>query len=150
MSKQGDEKKSKRDIKTRPPQKRTDSGIFANLRRLPHPVEEILGLQSQDQDPNQPKTEPAVSSANKRPSRADSAPDEPGRSLAKPAISLANEKPSRPLAKPIIDLESCYKIPTFISDELMPTLPPSEQIVLHRLCRLSFGINRDTTDPVSL
>jgi hypothetical protein len=36
--------KGKNKIPVREPQKRTPSGIFDNLRRLPHPVEEILGL----------------------------------------------------------------------------------------------------------
>ncbi len=31
-------------IKTRQPKKVTNSGIFDNLRPLPHPVEEIMGL----------------------------------------------------------------------------------------------------------
>ena len=38
--------KKKAKIPGRDPQKRTPSGIFDNLRKLPHPVEEILGLTS--------------------------------------------------------------------------------------------------------
>jgi hypothetical protein len=40
--------KSENPIKTRTPQKKTVGGIFANLRSLPHPVEEILGLSESD------------------------------------------------------------------------------------------------------
>jgi hypothetical protein len=38
------EKKTKTAVPKREPQKRTHTGMFDNLRRLPHPVEEILGL----------------------------------------------------------------------------------------------------------
>lgn len=46
MSDSKTKQKTERQIKTRQPQKKTDSGIFANLRNLPHPVEEILGIRS--------------------------------------------------------------------------------------------------------
>ncbi|MGB8508442.1 MAG: hypothetical protein WCD76_08550, partial [Pyrinomonadaceae bacterium] len=38
------EKTKKPQIREREPKKATPPGIFDNLRRLPHPVEEIMGL----------------------------------------------------------------------------------------------------------
>src|SRR5215204_1897271 len=54
--------KAKPVVPTRTPQKKTVSGMFDNLRPLPHPVEEILGFTSQNQfvqsrhNPSQPDT----------------------------------------------------------------------------------------------
>jgi hypothetical protein len=45
-----------------------------------------------------------------------------------------------------------YITPNKLDDEIMPTLPPYEQIILRRLLRLSWGFNRFSpaiTDPVS-
>jgi hypothetical protein len=47
--------KSKPGVPTRTPQKKTSSGMFDNLRPLPHPIEEILGLtNSVHPNPTQP------------------------------------------------------------------------------------------------
>jgi hypothetical protein len=46
--------KSKPGVPTRTPQKKTSSGMFDNLRPLPHPIEEILGFAN----PAQPKPNP--------------------------------------------------------------------------------------------
>ncbi len=49
--------KSKLGVPTRTPQKKTSSGMFDNLRPLPHPIEEILGFTNSTQpDPAQPNT----------------------------------------------------------------------------------------------
>lgn len=49
--------KSKPGVPTRTPQKKTSSGMFDNLRPLPHPIEEILGLANSSQpNPTQPDT----------------------------------------------------------------------------------------------
>lgn len=49
--------KTKPGVPTRTPQKKTSSGMFDNLRPLPHPIEEILGFSTQTQpDPTQPIT----------------------------------------------------------------------------------------------
>lgn len=64
--------------------------------------------------------------------------------------SLANDQLSQSLAKPIISLVNGYRTPNYLDDEIMPTLQPSEQLVLRRLYRLAYGFNRDTTDKVSL
>ncbi len=42
-----------------------------------------------------------------------------------------------------------YKTPNILDDEIMPTLTPSEQVILRRLFRLSYGFNRTITDTVS-
>jgi hypothetical protein len=47
--------KTKLGVPTRTPQKKTSSGMFDNLRPLPHPIEEILGFANSSQpDPAQP------------------------------------------------------------------------------------------------
>jgi hypothetical protein len=47
--------KTKPGVPTRTPQKKTSSGMFDNLRPLPHPIEEILGLSNSSQpNPSQP------------------------------------------------------------------------------------------------
>ena len=46
--------KTKSGVPTRTPQKKTSSGMFDNLRPLPHPIEEILGLTSSQVDSAQP------------------------------------------------------------------------------------------------
>ena len=63
--------KSKPSVPTRTPQKKTGSGMFDNLRPLPHPIEEILGLTSQSQNtqtrpiPSQPNpTQPSPTQPN--------------------------------------------------------------------------------------
>lgn len=43
-----------------------------------------------------------------------------------------------------------FRIPNYLEDELFPTLSVYEQIVLRRLYRLSYGFNRQTTDPISI
>lgn len=43
-----------------------------------------------------------------------------------------------------------YKTPNIIDDEILPDLPIVEQIVFRRLYRLSFGFNRQITDPVGI
>src|SRR5437588_1679159 len=49
--------KTKPGVPTRTPQKKTSSGMFDNLRPLPHPTEQILGFSTQPQpDPPQPIT----------------------------------------------------------------------------------------------
>jgi hypothetical protein len=49
--------KSKPGVPTRTPQKKTSSGMFDNLRPLPHPIEEILGLANSSQPvPSHPNT----------------------------------------------------------------------------------------------
>src|SRR6185503_1777223 len=50
------EKRTKQTIPVREPHKRTKTGIFDNLRQLPHPVEEFLGdvpSRPRDQDTEQ-------------------------------------------------------------------------------------------------
>jgi hypothetical protein len=53
--------KTKAGVPTRTPQKKTSTGIFDNLRPLPHPIEEILGFTSSTQpSPTQPdSTQPS-------------------------------------------------------------------------------------------
>jgi hypothetical protein len=49
--------KFKPGVPTRTPQKKTSSGMFDNLRPLPHPIEEILGFANSTQpDPSQPNS----------------------------------------------------------------------------------------------
>lgn len=71
--------KSRSGVPTRTPQKKTSSGMFDNLRPLPHPIEEILGFANSSQpnpaqpsptrpdpaqpSPTQPKSSPAQESA---------------------------------------------------------------------------------------
>lgn len=65
--------KTKSGVPTRTPQKKTSSGMFDNLRPLPHPIEEILGFTSQ----NQPDTTgPIPTHPN---------PSQPGPAQPKPA-----------------------------------------------------------------
>jgi hypothetical protein len=54
--------KSKPGVPTRTPQKKTSSGMFDNLRPLPHPIEEILGLANSSQ-PNPSQRCPTQPSA---------------------------------------------------------------------------------------
>src|SRR5262249_31320005 len=58
-------------------------------------------------------------------------------------------QPGRLSTKPFIDQLAGYKSPNVLDDEIMPALTPSEQVVLRRLFRLSYGFNRTITDPVS-
>ncbi|MEW6736426.1 MAG: hypothetical protein AB1489_34355 [Acidobacteriota bacterium] len=67
-----------------------------------------------------------------------------------PMVSSANEKLSSKQAKLSISSANWYRTYNDLDDLIMPTLQPSEQIVLRRLFRLSYGFNRDTTDQVSL
>jgi hypothetical protein len=51
--------KIKPGVPTRTPQKKTSSGMFDNLRPLPHPIEEILGLANSAQQPGPTRPNPA-------------------------------------------------------------------------------------------
>src|SRR5919112_2348141 len=73
--------KNKPGVPTRTPQKKTSSGMFDNLRPLPHPIEEILGLANSAQpSPTQPNTtqlnpaQPIPSPPNPSPTQASVAP----------------------------------------------------------------------------
>src|SRR4051794_14450892 len=78
--------KSKPGVPTRTPQKKTSSGMFDNLRPLPHPIEEILGFTNSSQpspaqpDPAQPNlaqpgpTQPDPSQPNSLPIQVSVAP----------------------------------------------------------------------------
>jgi hypothetical protein len=199
-------------IKTRQPQKRTDSGIFAKLRQLPHPIEEILGLQSIEPDypPPQPSTNPATelpgdlstpllispplelprsmeteivgeglerseeitvkikdlpeiedlpkieaqtrpdnNPVTEQPSYSNPATDLPGKELARPKSNQATKLPGQSVAGLRSSKDPGYHVPNWLDDEIMPVLPLSEQAVLRRLYRLSYGFNRQMTDPVS-
>ena len=68
--------KTKPGVPTRTPQKKTSSGMFDNLRPLPHPIEEILGLSnSSHPNPSQPiPTRPSPAQPNSLPTQASVAP----------------------------------------------------------------------------
>ena len=56
------EKRAKQTIPVREPHKRTKTGIFDNLRQLPHPVEEFLGdVPSWPRDKDIGQTDVAIS-----------------------------------------------------------------------------------------
>jgi hypothetical protein len=73
--------KSKPGVPTRTPQKKTSSGMFDNLRPLPHPIEEILGLaNSSHPNPSHPNVaqpnpaQPIPTHPNLPPTQASVAP----------------------------------------------------------------------------
>jgi hypothetical protein len=79
--------KTKPGVPTRTPQKKTSSGMFDNLRPLPHPIEEILGLSNLSQpDPTQPNLT--------QPDPAQPIPAQP-----KPSLAQANVAPTRDFNK---------------------------------------------------
>jgi len=58
-------------------------------------------------------------------------------------------KDSRLSTKSVNNQLPGYRTPNILDDEIMPNLIPSEQVILRRLFRLSYGFNRTITDPVS-
>ncbi len=76
--------KTKSGVPTRIPQKKTSSGMFDNLRPLPHPIEEILGLTSSQADPSQPvPTRPSPT----QPDSAQPSPTQPKTPLTQVSVA---------------------------------------------------------------
>ena len=101
---------------------------------------------------NVSSTELIDSSANKQLSQDSLANKQLSQPLTKLTIDPVNNKTQlgQSVAKPSISLASYYRTWNYLDDEIMPTLHPSEQLVLRRLYRLAYGFNRQTTDNVSL
>lgn len=146
--------KAKPEIKKRDPQKRTPAGIFDNLRPLPHPMEEILGIADRPTEikdqPDQPTTTVISSLAQNELSSVSLAQKKLSSKQAKVKTDLVHFELSSKETKLIFAQERGFKTLNYLEDELMPQLEPAEQIVLRRLYRLSFGFNRNMTDSVSL
>jgi len=108
--------KQKPTVKTREPKKITH-GTFDNLRQLPHPVEELLGL----------------------------TPDPFANQTRSPAEPVSDLNPStrpprtRSLTEPVRHTDGFTGIINHLLDDILPTLEPSEQVVLLRLYRLTHG-----------
>jgi hypothetical protein len=60
------------------------------------------------------------------------------------------KQPPRQMTRSANDPLPGYRVPNIISDEIIQTLGLPEQTVLWRLYRLSYGFNRQTTDPVGV
>ncbi len=108
--------KQKPTVKTREPKKVTH-GTFDNLRQLPHPVEELLGL-APDLFANQT------------------------RSSAEPVSDLnPSTRPprTRSASEPVRMTNGFTGIINHLLDDILPMLEPSEQVVLLRLYRLTHG-----------
>lgn len=73
--------------------------------------------------------------------------------LVSTALSSGNQVPIEPSSnRAKLNLSTntdFYTIPNALHDELLPTLPPYEQLVLLRLYRLSYGFNKTKTAAVS-
>ena len=145
--------KKKAKLPERDPQKRTRTGIFDNLRQLPHPVEEILGLtapanQSAADSVTAPAswTAPATIDAQPRPLAA------PVNKTAAAKLSgAAKQSGALDLAKLLPDAvvsDRWTAIPNAVSDVLQPLLKPQDYSVLTRLYRLTQGF-RSTRCQVS-
>jgi DNA-binding MarR family transcriptional regulator len=108
--------KTKPAVKTREPKKVTH-GTFDNLRQLPHPVEELLGLTP---DPSASQT----------------------RSSAEPVSDLnPSTRPprTRSSTEPVRHTDGFTGIINHLLDDILPTLDPAEQVVLLRIYRLTHG-----------
>jgi DNA-binding MarR family transcriptional regulator len=68
----------------------------------------------------------------------------------KTQYSLDATRLSPEATKTLYDQLPHYRTFNVLDDEIMPTLPAIEQVVLRRLVRLSYGFNRQVTDPVSI
>jgi len=101
---------------------------------------------------NMSSTELIDSLANSQLSQDSLANNQLSQPIAKPIITPVNNNNQlgQSIAKPTISLANYYRTWNYLDDEIMPTLHPSEQLVLRRLYRLAFGFNRQTTDNVSL
>jgi hypothetical protein len=86
---------------------------------------------------------------DKQPSHGTQVDNQPSLNSTKSIINQAYNQPGGLSTKSIIGQVPGYKSPNILDDEIMPTLIPSEQVVLRRLFRLSYGFNRTLTDPVS-
>lgn len=100
---------------------------------------------SEDQDIDK-ATRSLNNLVDKQPSRPDLVDKQPSCLTTRfnDSLTIAQEAP-----KPITDELAGYRTPNILDDEIMPTLTPSEQVILRRLFRLSYGFNRTNTDAVS-
>jgi hypothetical protein len=105
---------------------------------------------SDDQVRNQPSTKLNVGLAQNELSSVSLDHNELSSKRAKTKMNLAQNEPS--LTRTLLDFNQSpnYRSLNWLDDELMPKLEASEQIVLRRLFRLSYGFNRQHTDNVSL
>ncbi len=159
--------KDEKSIKTRTPQKKTQGSIFDNLRSLPHPVEEILGIEplkivSQIQSTNSIPQRSTVSESDTTPlsdtvSESDTVskiapvrktlqsldttlylPDTvPEPDTVSKSNTVSTYAPNFALGTGFLD------VPHYISDVLAPSLKPAEWTVYFQLYRLSHGWGRD-------
>lgn len=150
--------KNKKVIANRKPQKKT-SGIFDNLRK-PHPIEEILGFEKNEENDlsrSQEKTKAKEQNTQELSTPGIEVPsthtpeiEYPRKQLPQKTTTPVTQVPSYSSTPVTSTLEKGYFCPNWIDDDLMPTLQLSEQVVLRRLVRLSYGFNKQITDSVGV
>jgi len=139
------QKKIVSSVPARTPKKVTNSGIFDNLRKLPHPIEEITG---QVIPPSRADLSPADYAMPKSASLAAEAPQATQIArLAEPA-SLAIPASLDPeilnLMATLPDIEGFTKLWHQMTDYLYRQLSLAEQAVHVQLFRLSWGYGKPT------
>lgn len=139
------EPKEKPTIRKRTPKKAT-AGIFDNLRQLPHPVEEFLGLVSEA------KRFDVEQTANNAPTKTSTVVQQTivsQATVAQPLPELWSE--STVAQRTTVDWQAMVEhpdqwtpLPNEIDDRIMRLIDAYEQTVLRRLYRLSWGFGSDT------
>ncbi len=107
---------------------------------------------------NAPATRPIDNLATEQPGYSNQVTEKPGKSVAQSISSEVDRENLKPaIQKPgysvtwLLNSQAPhYKILNLIDDEIIPGLTLAEQTVLRRLYRLSYGFNREITQPVSL
>lgn len=119
-------------VTKRTPKKVTPSGIFDNLRRLPHPMEEMTGFAQAPQAPL-PQTAPTIQTAPV--TQPAPVTDTPQPLPVTPAVSQT---------PPVTQVAAGFtKITNEVCDSIIPTLDTYSQSVLVRLLRLAWGFRKD-------
>lgn len=124
--------KRKVEVTRRTPKKVTSSGIFDNLRRLPHPMEEMTGFA---QAPQAPIPQPAPIIQPAPVPQPAPVTDTPQPLPVTPAVSQT---------PPVTQVAAGFtKLTNEVCDSIIPTLDTYSQSVLVRLLRLAWGFRKD-------
>lgn len=141
-------KKDTPEIQERKPHKKKPD-TFANIRQLPHPVEEILGLAIPSSDREQSESDYRSTAVpqyrSNKPEKQPETSKKPNK-ISNPTLKQASAITAVPQYRStaVGPTKEFYRKPNEISDHLDRTLTAAESRILDHIYRLTIGFNRTT------